>query len=120
MPHDELPTLSSIGEQLVEQAGRTVRQRDVHDVLGVLRRLVSAVFDGAEVVGTFQHALRQQESGRELAIGPWRAHDDGEWSSVQAALRAALRSPRGPSRPRRGRRDAYESNDAPCTVHRSM
>src|SRR4051812_27052814 len=45
---------------------------------------IRAVFDRAEIVGGFEDAFREKETGGKLAIGAGRAHDDGKRPVVQA------------------------------------
>ena len=86
----------------LEVGCRSVRQRDVDDVLRarlatvVARRArrnasaVRAVRDRAQIVGGPNHALREQEAGGELAVGAGRAHDDRKRSIVQPDLERLL------------------------------
>jgi hypothetical protein len=39
--------------------------------------------DCADIVRRPEHALREEKTGREVAIRTWRPHDDGEHPSVQ-------------------------------------
>ena len=41
------------------------------------------MFDRPQIVASIDDLLAQEKSGRELAIGARRAHDDGERSAVQ-------------------------------------
>ena len=49
----------------------------------MLGRGIRAVLDRPEIVWTRQHALGQQKSCRELAIGAGCPHDDGERLPVE-------------------------------------
>src|SRR5262249_2732057 len=60
------------------------RQRHVHDVVTELLNLsISTVFDRPQLVGTPDHALRQQKPGSQLPIRTRRCDDHGERLAVQ-------------------------------------
>jgi hypothetical protein len=47
---------------------------------------MAAMFDCPEVVGGRDQSLRKQKPRREMTVGAWRTHDDGERTIMQADL----------------------------------
>ena len=52
--------------------------------------VVRAVRDRPEIAGGREHALREQKSGHQLAIGARGSHDHSEWATVQTNLERLL------------------------------
>src|SRR5439155_3008335 len=75
--------IAAPGEKLVQRLGRSVHELRVDDVFRMLRGRILTVLDRPEIVRRREHAFRQQESRRELAVGPGCPHDDRERLVVQ-------------------------------------